>query len=534
MRNAAELFVGRHLADGRAGRTCFRFQGRDVTYGDVAGAVRRFAGALPASPLSVRRGDRVLLLLPDSPAFATAFWGAIRMGAVAVPVNPALTPSDYAFLLDDSRAAAIVVGEAFAPALREARRLLPDGGRGLRVILDGTADEGDELPLASVLAGAPDESGAAEIGADDPAFWLYTSGTTGRPKAAIHRHGDMGACVDAFGRHVLEIAPDDRCFSVAKMFFAYGLGNSLYYPMAVGASSILHPDRFDPDEAWAIIARERPTLVFAVPTAYAAMLHAAGARTDAELREGTSSVRRWLSAGEALPVPLFERWRARTGAELLDGIGSTEMCNTFICNRAGRARPGSSGEVVPGYRARIVGDPRADAPGAPAADDAGDVDEGDLLVSGASAFAEYWNQPERTAQVKRGEWVRTGDRYRRDADGYYWYLGRSDDMIKAGALWVSPVEVEAVLLEHGAVREAGVVGWENEDQLVKPLAVVVLRDGTEESSRLADELKQFVKDRLAPYKYPRWIVFARALPRTATGKLRRFMLRDLAASGQRR
>ena len=315
---------------------------------------------------------------------------------------------------------------------------------------------------------------------------------------------------------MLEIVPDDRCFSVAKLFFAYGLGNALYFPFAVGAAGILHSGRPEPAKVLELITRERPTLFFAVPTAYAALLQV----PDAERRYDLRSIRVCLSAGEPLPKALYERWLAKFGLEILDGIGSTELCHTFIANRRGRVRPGSSGTLVPSYDARVVDDAGRDlAPG----------EVGNLLVKGDSACAGYWNQPERTAQTFLGEWVRTGDKYSRDGDGYFWYAGRSDDMIKAGGMWVSPVEVEGALAEHDAVLEAGVVGAPDTDELTKPLAFVVLAPGQAPTPALERELQGFVKQRLAPYKYPRWIVFLPELPKTATGKIQRFKLRELAA-----
>ncbi|PYP93649.1 MAG: benzoate-CoA ligase family protein, partial [Gemmatimonadetes bacterium] len=307
----------------------------------------------------------------------------------------------------------------------------------------------------------------------------------------------------------------DRTFSVAKLFFAYGLGNALYFPFHVAASTVLYPGRPEPAKVFETITRERPTLFYAVPTAYAAMLQV----TDAERLYDLRSVRLCSSAGEPLPKAIYERWLERFGLEILDGIGSTEMCHTFIANRRGQVRPGSSGTVVPGYEAKLVDDAGREVP-------VGEV--GNLMVKGDSACSCYWNQHERTRQTIEGEWVRTGDKYTRDADGYFWYAGRSDDMIKAGGMWVSPAEVEGALTGHPAVVEAGVVGAEDKDELVKPFAFIVLASGHAPSPALEAELKAFVKQRLAPYKYPRWIVFVEELPKTATGKIQRFKLRERA------
>jgi benzoate-CoA ligase len=325
----------------------------------------------------------------------------------------------------------------------------------------------------------------------------------------------MLVCCEAFGRHVLEIGPGDRTFSVAKLFFAYGLGNALYFPFHVGAATVLYPGRPEPAKVFELITRERPTLFYAVPTAYAAMLQL----PDAERLYDLTSVRVCSSAGEPLPKAIYERWLERFGLEILDGIGSTEMCHTFIANRRGHVRPGSSGTLVPGYDAKLVDDAGAAVP-------VGEV--GNLLVKGDSACACYWNQHERTTQTIQGEWIRTGDKYRRDGDGYFWYAGRCDDMIKASGMWVSPTEVESALAEHPGVVEAGVVGAEDRDELVKPLAFVVLARDRTPGPALEAELQAFVKQRLAPYKYPRWIVFVAELPKTATGKIQRFRLRERA------
>jgi benzoate-CoA ligase family protein len=363
----------------------------------------------------------------------------------------------------------------------------------------------------------PPELAPAETTKDDVAFWLYSSGTTGTPKGVVHLQHDMVVCCEGYGRYVLEIDESDRCYSIAKLFFAYGLGNALYFPFYVGASAVLFPGRPEPTKVFELIERERPTLLFGVPTAFAALLQAARDRPAQNL----GSVRRCLSAGEPLPKAIYERWLARFGVEILDGLGSTEMCHTFIANRAGRVRAGSSGSIVPGYDAKIV-----DEAGRELA--AGEV--GSLVVRGDSAFAFYWNQHERTKATISGEWVRTGDKYSRDDEGYFWYAGRSDDMIKAGGIWVSPAEVESALVEHDAVLEAGVVGAADADQLIKPLAFVVLTGQHEPTPELEHQLKEFVKGKLAPFKCPRWVVFVPALPKTATGKIQRYRLRELAAT----
>lgn len=511
--NATTWFVDRHVAEGRAGRLALIHDGRRLSYGDVAAGANRIGHALKR--LGVRIEQRVLLLLPDCVEFVYAFWGALKLGAVAIPTNTLLTPRDYEYILNDSRATVAIVGEEFAAAIEALR---PHARFLEHVVVVGRAGP-RQLAWETVVAGEPAHLAPAPTSKDDVAFWLYTSGTTGLPKAAVHLQHDMLVCCESFGRHVLEIGPDDRTFSVAKLFFAYGLGNALYFPFHVAASTVLYPGRPEPTRVFEIIARERPTLFFAVPTAFAALLQVAGAERAYDL----SSVRLCLSAGEPLPKALYERWRTKFGLEILDGIGSTEMCHTFIANRRGEVRPGSSGRLVPGYEAKIVDDQGRPVP-------VGEI--GDLLVKGDSACVGYWNQHERTTQTFLGEWVRTGDRYRQDADGWFWYAGRGDDMIKAGGMWVSPTEVEGALIEHPAVLEAGVVGAADRDELVKPVAFVVLARGHTPGPALERELQEFVKARLAPYKYPRWVRFVAELPKTATGKIQRFRLRELVQQEQ--
>ena len=465
--------------------------------------VDRTGNALRA--LGIEPEQRVALVLPDSPEFVAAFLGAIKIGAIPVTLSTLLTEGDYAYLLADCRARAVVVADGLQSRIGPARGELRD----LRhVIVAGQTSPGT-IALSEITAGASDKCEAESTGPDDMCFWQYSSGTTGAPKAVVHLQRSAMAPAELHGRHVVAMRPDDRVFSVAKLFFSYGLNNSLVIPFRHGATSVLFPGRPEPGAVFAIIAQERPTVFYGVPSAYAAML-----ATDGE--HDVSSVRLFVSAGEALPRPIFERWKARFGAEILDGIGSTEIGYIAISNFAGRARAGTSGEVIPGYEAKVAG-----ADGAPV--ESGEV--GDLMVRGPSTALCYWHKREATKQTFRGQWVFTGDRYSVDAAGYHTYQGRSDDLLKVGGIWVSPLEVETALLEHGAVRECAVVGREDADGLVKPAAYVVLRNG-DPSEGLAWELRAFVKDRLAPYKYPRWIEFVPELPKTSTGKVQRYKLRQ--------
>jgi 4-hydroxybenzoate-CoA ligase len=478
--NAAEYFVGRNLRLGRGDSVALSGDEGTLTYAQLDRAVRGFAGALHAG--GVRRGERVVIVLPDSPAWAIAFWGTIAAGAVAVPLNPGLRPHERAAIEADC----------------DPRLVLEDP----RKVLDDAAHE------------PADYAGTHR---DGFCFFLYSSGTTGEPKGVVHLQHDMWVCARTFGQHVLQTRPTDRTFSVAKLFFAYGLGNAQYFPMDVGGSAVLFSGRPTPQAVFEQVARHKPTLFFAVPTAYAQMLAALDEGHAADF----SSVRMCVSAGEALPAPLFERWLAHTGLEICDGIGTTEITHMFISNAPGACTPGASGRPVPGYEVRLVDD---------AGNDVADDEIGDLLVCGDSTMAFYWNKHERTKATLFGEWIRTGDVYRRDSNGVYWHAGRSDDMLKVSGMWVSPVEVENALIAHEAVLECAVVGREDRDGLVKPHAYVVLRSAELAAPDIEARLQEFVKERLAPHKYPRWVTIVEALPKTATGKTQRFLLRGRSQS----
>jgi benzoate-CoA ligase len=504
--NAATHFVDRHLAEGRAAAPAFHCEDRVLTYGDVAELTGRAGNALRA--LGVRMEDRVLLLCLDAPEFVAAFWGAIKIGAVPIPVNTMMRGADYLYFLDDSRARVAVISE---PLLAEAGPVLGQARYLEHVLVAGGTGHGHPS-WEDALARTSSQLEAAPTSRDDAAFWLYSSGSTGFPKGAVHLHHDMVVCQETYARQVLGIRSTDRVYSAAKLFFAYGLGNAGYFPLGVGAQSVLSPRRPTPEGVFEILTRHRPTLFFGVPTLYAAML----AVKEAERRFDLSSLRLCVSAGEALPEELYTRWRERFGVEIVDGIGTTEILHIFLSNRPGAARPGSTGLPVPGYEAIIVDDEGRPVP-------QGEI--GNLRVKGDSTMAYYWNKHEKTKETLFGPWIQTGDKYYQDADGYFWYCGRADDMLKVGGIWVSPVEVEATLVRHPAVLEAAVVGQEDEDRLVKPKAFVVLKEPVPAPAALAAELQGFVKDKIAPYKYPRWIEFVDDLPKTATGKIQRFKLR---------
>lgn len=510
--NAATHFVDRHVDEGRGDAVAIECGDERVTYRQVAERVNRFGQALRR--LGVQREQRVALVLQDTPAFAYSFFGAIKAGMVPVPLNTMWRAMDYHHALSDSGARVLVISEALLPQfLAIARPSLRDL---FHVIVVGTPPAGC-LSFDALLAEAPPHLQAEPTHKDAMAFWLYSSGSTGGPKGCVHLQHDMYVCAESYAKGVLGMTGADRCFSAAKLFFAYGLGNALYMPFAVGATSILLPDAPAAPRVYDIIARHRPTLFFSVPTNFGMLLaHPLDGR-DFDL----SSVRYAVSAGEALPEPIYRRFKERFGIEILDAIGSTECLHMFIANRPGAARPGSSGQLVPGYEARIV-----DEEGTPL----GPGELGNLLIKGDSTCAFYWNQHDKTKRTIEGEWIRTGDKYVCDQDGYYWYAGRTDDMLKAGGIWVSPIEIENVLIDHDAVQECAVIGKDDADGLSKPFAYVVLKAGVTGSAELGATLQQFVRDRLADYKRPRGVAFVAELPKTATGKLQRFKLRELARS----
>jgi benzoate-CoA ligase len=516
--NAATHFVDRNVAAGRGSHVAIECGDKRITYEEVRRHVNRCGTALRR--LGVAPEERVLLLLLDSPEFVYSFFGAIKIGAVPIPLNTMWKPGDYRHVIRDSRATVLIVTEELLPVIEG---LPTEDRRSLRhTIVVGSGDATHTHTVFSVLlARGADECGAEPTSRDAPAFWLYSSGSTGAPKGCVHLHHDMVVCAELFGKGVLGIRESDRCFSVAKLFFAYGLGNALYFPFSIGATTILWPGPPTPANVFPVIERYRPTLFFSVPTGFS-MLMAYGKPEDERTDYDLSSVRLAVSAGEALPAALYDRFKQRYGIDIIDGIGSTEVLHMFISNRPGAIRPGSSGQVVVGYEARIV-----DESGAPVA--RGEI--GNLWVRGDSICAGYWNQHEKTKDTIEGHWIRTGDKYAVDDDGYYWYQGRSDDMLKVGGQWVSPVEVENVLVSHVAVLECGVIGRHNHDGLVKTMAFVVLRKEATPSPELAKELQQFVRSQLAAYKRPQWVEFIEELPKTATGKIQRFRLRELAARG---
>lgn len=505
--NAAADLIERNLAAGRGIKTAIIDDRGQYTYGELAERIGRFANAVHR--LGIHREQRILLCLHDGIDFPTAFLGAIKAGIVPVAVNTQLSPGEFAFMLADSRARAVVVSAAILPAMQEAIASLRDPKP--RVIVSG----GD---LDALLADSPAAAETAPTHPDEPCFWLYSSGSTGRPKGTVHVHSSLAQTANCYAIPVLGIAEGDIVFSAAKLFFAYGLGNALTFPLAVGATSILTAERPSPASVARVLRRQQPTIFCGVPTLFNAML------ADPDLpRPEELVLRRCVSAGEPLPREIGRRWSERIGVDILDGIGSTEMLHIFLSNRPGDLRYGTTGKPVPGYTLQIVGDA-----GRPVS--RGEI--GDLMVDGPTNAAGYWNNRERSRATFHGGWTRTGDKYYEDEDGYYVYCGRSDDMMKVNGMYVSPAEVEAALVAHDDVLEAAVVGAPDADGLIKPKAFVVAKPGIKADQALAGMIESHTKTLLAPFKCPRWIAFIDELPKTATGKIQRFKLRGENAAEQ--
>ena len=505
--NAADDLIERNLRAGRAGKLAYIDDRTQVTYAELAARVNRAGNALLA--LGLVPEQRVVVALHDSIDFPTVFLGAIKAGIVPIAVNTLLPARDYRYILDDSRASALIVSPPLLPMFEQA---LADGGRtAVREIIVA----GDAGPpyrrLDEMLAAASDALLPSPTTGDDACFWLYSSGSTGAPKGTVHAHASMIQTAELYARPVLGICEDDIVFSAAKLFFAYGLGNALSFPLCVGATTVLMAERPTPAAVFKRLALHRPTVFYGVPTLFAAML----AAPDFPARDALN-LRRCASAGEPLPADIGRRFRERAGVDILDGIGSTEMLHIFLSNRADDVRYGTTGVPVPGYELRIVDEQGHDV---------ADGEQGELLIKGPTAAMTYWNNRTKSRATFLGEWTRSGDKYRRDDSGYYIYCGRNDDMLKVGGIWVSPVEVEAAIITHPAVLEAAVVAWEDADRLVKPKAVVVLRPDRTANGTLAVEIQEHVKQQLAPYKYPRWVEFVAELPKTATGKIQRYKLR---------
>ena len=513
----AQFNFAQHLIDrnsGRAGKTAFIDDYGTLTYGDLAARVRRTAAALQAA--GVRREERVLLLMHDCADWPVVFLGALYAGVVPVAVNTLLTADDYAYMLEHSRAQAVFVSGALLPTLQTALHQTPahieSGVKQLIVShADGPLPRGADS-LDNFVSTRPPHDAPAPTGPDEPAFWLYSSGSTGRPKGTVHTHGNLYWTAELYGSAVLGVCESDVCFSAAKLFFAYGLGNGLSFPMSVGATTVLMAERPTPDATFKRWIDHQPTVFFGAPTGFAGMLASPNLPAKSQ-----TALRLVSSAGEALPAELGERFTRHFGVEIIDGIGSTEMLHVYLSNAPGRVRYGTTGWPVPGYIIELRDDDGHPVP---------DGETGDLYINGPSAALMYWANRDKSRETFEGVWTKSGDKYVRNEDGSYTYSGRSDDMLKVSGIYVSPFEVESTLMQHGAVLEAAVIGVADAEGLTKTKAFVVFKAGQKADEA---ELKAFVKERLAAYKYPRAIEFVAELPKTATGKIQRFKLRDLEA-----
>jgi benzoate-CoA ligase len=504
--NFAADILERNLAAGRAGKTAYIDARGSTTYGELAERAERFGHALRT--LGIRREERILICLTDTIDWPIAFLGALKAGVVPVPVNTLLTEDDYAYMLEDSRARMLLVSDEIYPKFAAAIAASKDLGH---VIVSGDNVHG-HMPFGDLLKTAPAEPYTAPTTRDDMGFWLYTSGSTGKPKGAVHTHADLKLTDDLYAKPVLGIGANDVCYSVAKLFFAYGLGNALTFPMSVGATTVLLSSRPTPDVVAELLKKHQVTVFYAVPTFYAGFLASPAAPERAAV-----NLRCCISAGEALPPEVGRRWRERYGVDILDGIGSTEMLHIYLSNRSGAVKYGTSGRRLPGYDLRLIDD------------DGNEIKQrnemGELQVRGPTSAVMYWNKREQSRTTFIGEWTRTGDKYIEDDDGYFVYCGRRDDMLKVSGMYVSPFEVEGALQSHPDVLEVAVVGWPDDEKLIKPKAFVVLKSPEKGSGDFARALQDHCRKNLAPFKYPRWIEFRTELPKTATGKIQRFKLR---------
>ena len=506
--NITTKLIDEMVEKGLGEKVAVYYKDKTYSYAEMQSMVNRVGNALKI--LGVHMEERVMLVMYDSPEAMACFFGAIKIGAIPMPINYMYTMHDYRYLLNNSRARTLIADSDFIEAI--------EGFRDTFLYLENTIVVGEKtrayhISFNDIVGRCSDKLDVAYTTFEDAAFWNYTSGSTGVPKAAVHLQPDVFSCIDSYAKAVLGLTQDDILFSASKFFFAYGLGNSFFYPLALGASVVLLPDRPRPETIFSTITKYRPTVFFGVPTLYASMLEV----EDTEKKYDLSSLRICTSAGEALPTEIFNEWKEKFGLEILDGIGSTELLHIFISNRPGDVKPGSSGKLVPGYQARIIDDE---------GEEVADGEVGTLQVKGESTALYYYRHSEKTKTSMLGEWFNTGDKYRRDAEGYYYYRGRSDDMLKVGGIWVSPIEVEDALVSHPAVLEAAVVAKKDEHHLVKPKAYIVLKKGRRSSEKLAQDIRAFVKKSIAPYKYPRWIEFTKKLPKTTTGKIQRYKLRE--------
>ncbi len=509
--NAAEYFVDRNVMEGRGDKVAVIYEDQEYSYRQVQENVNRAANVLAALGLGMEQ--RVMLLLRDSPEMIFSFYGAIKLGAVPIPTNILMKSQDFLYMLNDSRAPVLVVDHGFLPEIDKIR----DQARFLKQVVVCRGGDHADLSWTRLMDQADPAAQAAPTTSDDAAFWLYSGRNPEKPMAAVHHHSHMVYCSEAYAKGILNMAAEDRAMG-SFLFFAYGLGNAVYFPFHVGATTILisHPPK--PELVYQDLLTYRPTLFFTVPTLLGALArYAESCRQAGRQLPLLKGLRACISSAEILSADVYHRFKDEFGVEILEGTGSTEICHIFLSNRFGDVRAGSTGKIVPGYRTRLIDDD-----GRPV--EPGQI--GNLLVSGGSTASAYWNQRDETRRNMQGQWFVTGDRYRLDAEGFYYFCGRSDDMLRVGGKWLAPQEVEQAISQHPAVSESAVVGYPDEDDLVKPYAFVVLKSGVSPGEELKEEIQQFVKARIAAYKYPRWVQFCDAIPKSAAGSVQRFVLQE--------